>query len=87
MDIRILSRFVVILGIAAIFYGGIQYLTNHSKQLELREGFEAGLQSVVDVLGNDQRERQREGALKIMVIGGVVVFAGVAIATSLKKGG
>ena len=96
MDFKKLGTFIRILGVLVLGYGAIQLVTNQPKSFKpstvQREGLGGLLGSIVESLKgmdiqseNESRAITRDQAVKVMIAGGIVVFAGYAVSNSANK--
>jgi hypothetical protein len=92
MDLKVFSMFVVILGVLIFGYGGVTLATNQPKtfsKAESKPGLFGGRDDIGNALNlmssNMERKHEREKAKNIMITGGIILFAGIAISVSSKK--
>ncbi len=87
MDFKKLAAFIAFFGMVTLIYGGYQWGTNQPKTYEQRAGM-FGLPDFASSgnnwIENGHREMIRDGAVKIMIAGGIVLFIGMAISASAK---
>ncbi len=89
MDFHKLSGFILLFGAVVLAFGGYQYLSNQPMEVkEPSENVFESLNRAVTAFGkNIGRAEKREESKTIMLIGGIILFAGIAVrASSGKKG-
>ncbi len=92
MDFKTLAKFIIILGIVILAYGGFQYATNQPEQFDPSKSERSifgGRDDVGNWLGvetrNQARMAKRRSATNIMIVGGIVLFIGIGLSASAKK--
>ena len=98
MDFKKLAVFIRILGVLVLGYGAIQWAANQPETFKPREVKQGmfGLPDFAAQLDNDvaagnvramnfQKENARSNAVKVMIAGGVLLFAGFAVSSSAKS--
>jgi hypothetical protein len=91
MNFQMLSRFVMLLGVVFLAYAGYQYATNQPEKFDSSKSqpFFGGRNDVGNLLGvmgrNAEREAKRKGAATPAMWGGILLFAGLAIAASTRQ--
>jgi len=96
MDFKILSKFILVLGIIVLGYGMVQFVFNLPQKYKpnpVREKGFKGIQQGINEFGrrlelkeeNAQRAGKRKSAGRVMIAGGGVVFVGIAVFVSQKK--
>ena len=96
MDFKVLSKFIFALGIIVLGYGIVQFVFNLPQKYKpdsVREKGFKGIQQGISEFGrrlelkekNAQRVGKRKSAGSVMIVGGVVVFVGIAVFVSQKK--
>lgn len=88
LDFRTLSKFIMVLGVAVACYGG--YRVSQNMPLPEPPPSESrwslpGWENLGVKLTNSDRARARKEAYKIMGVGGVILFVGLAINRSVKR--
>jgi hypothetical protein len=92
MDFKKFGTIVLILGLLIFSYGCFQWITNQPKKFNPAEsgrsifGGRDDLGNMLNVqTTNLVRSGKREGAIKILVTGGIVAFIGLGISCSAKR--
>jgi len=88
MDFKKLAVFIRVLGLIVLGYGGLKWATNQSKPFEApqeTQSWDRYLANQKALVEDSQIERARDGAVKIMIAGGVILFVGFSISSSTKK--
>ncbi len=86
MDFRKLSAFILLFGAVVLAFGGYQYLTNQPVTVKESDNVFESLNKAVTAFGkNVGRADKREESKTIMLIGGIILFAGIAIRVSSTK--
>jgi hypothetical protein len=88
MDFRKLSGFILLGGAVVFLFGLFLILTHQPITSAPNTGnvFKDLTQSIVNVGDNLHRDNEREDGKKMMLIGGVILFVGVAVRLSSKPG-
>lgn len=86
MDFKKLAIFVIIIGVLAIGYGGIQWISNQPKEFQRTGNFQRDSNTNFRInVANLAGLSKQEDAKKIMIAGGIVFIIGIGIFVSLKK--
>ena len=87
MDFRKLSTFILAFGIALFAFGAFQYASNRPVNMKETDNPFQDMANAFSSIGkNIGRAEKREDARTMMIAGGVIAFAGVAVRYSAKKG-
>lgn len=88
MDFKKLSTFILFAGFLVFLYGLFIMLTNQPITTQPNSGnvFKDINQSIANIGENINKEIRREDAKKEMLIGGIILFVGIAIRMSSKGG-
>jgi hypothetical protein len=91
MNYQTMARFIIILGVVALAYGGIQVAVNQPEKFDRSK-------SKMTIVGrndmgnyfdtqnrNSVRERNRKAATKYLIAGGVIIFLGIGVSKSGRK--
>lgn len=87
MDLRKFSSFILLAGMAVFLYGIFVFLTNQPITTRSNSGnvFKDINLDIKQMGNNFQRATEREDAKRIMIIGGIILFVGVAVRMSIKN--
>lgn len=87
MDFYKLSHFILLFGAVVFAFGGYQYVMNREVVVDgpSENPFEALGKGIAAFGKNIGRAEKREEAKKIMLTGGIILFAGVAVRYSSRK--
>jgi hypothetical protein len=91
LNLQVLARFVVVLGVGFLAYSGYQYATNQPVHFDSSksESFMGGRNDIGNWLGvqseNMVRDARRQEARKPAMWGAIIVFGGVALAFSARR--
>lgn len=87
MDFHKLSHFILLFGAVVLAFGGYQYFMNQQVTVEVpaENPFEALGKGITAFGKSIGRTEKREEAKKIMIAGGIILFAGIAVRYSSRK--
>ncbi|MEM3170545.1 MAG: hypothetical protein QW838_07220 [Candidatus Nitrosotenuis sp.] len=92
MNFKTLAKFIMVLGIVILAYGGIQFFTNLPEKFDPAKSQMTpwgGRDDFGHLLGvqsrNEMKEVKRASATKVMLGGAVVLFLGIGVSVSAKK--
>lgn len=87
MDFRKLSSFILAFGIAVFAYGAFEYMSNRPVSVKESDNPIEDMAHAFSSIGkNIGRAEKRDEAKTLMIAGGVIAFAGMAVRASSKKG-
>jgi glucose uptake protein GlcU len=87
MDFKKLSSFILIAGFVVFLYGAIVMVTNLPLTTPNTGNAISNFGiSISNIAGNINREAKREDAKKVLLIGGIILFVGIAVRMSSKSG-
>lgn len=89
MDFRKLAQFVLLAGFVAFAYGGFKYLQANAEAKKRTEAAAQQMGFFGAVLGGmdaaTEKQAAQKAATQFMIVGGVIIFFGFAVAVSVKK--